>query len=69
MFCMLPAGLLKKKYIYICIFHVFENNYWKLVIVSTMVFESHRCLFPVKRYMETKSLCPGTIYCRIYYGK
>jgi hypothetical protein len=30
------------------------NNYWKFVNVSAMIIESHKYLFPVTRYMDSK---------------
>jgi hypothetical protein len=53
----------------ISMFHIFESNCWILVIISAMTIESHKYLFPVNRYMVSKSLYSAIIYCRIYCGK
>jgi hypothetical protein len=48
MFSMLSAGIKNK---YTRIFYVIENNYWNLMIFSAIMFESHKYLFPVTRYI------------------
>jgi hypothetical protein len=63
MYFTLSAGIKKK---YIRIFYVVENNYWNLVIVSAMMIESHKYLFPVTRYMESKSMCSAFIFTVVF---